>query len=64
MMCVVARDVITLGPQPLEKRVSWPALEGEGAGFDALECLVTGHEGFVRFADLGVGGFVAAVEDC
>lgn len=64
MVRIVPGDVIPLRPEALDVRFARPALEGEGAGLDALDEGVAVDEGFVGFADLVVGLFDAAVEDC
>ena len=61
---VVARRVVALGPEAFDESFLRPALETEGAGFDALDCGVAVYEGFFGFADRVVGGFLAGVEDC
>lgn len=60
---VVARGVVALGPEALDERVGGPALEGEGAGFEALRQAGAGEQGFVGVADGGVVRFGAGVED-
>jgi len=60
---VVARDVIALRPEALDGSLGWPALEGEGAGFEALDDGIAGEEGFFGEPDCGVEGFVACVVD-
>ena len=60
MRGIVARDVVALGPQALNESVGGPALEGEGAGFDALHERRAREQGFVGSAHVGVGGFVGA----
>ena len=62
-MCVMARDIIPLRPQPLDEGFLGPALESESAGFDTLHEGVAGQERFVGFADLVVGTFDAGVEN-
>lgn len=58
MRSIVARDVVALGPQALDESVGRPALEGEGAGFDALHEARAREQGFVGSAHAGVvGGF-------
>ena len=63
MVCIVPADVIALGPEALDERLCWPALEGKSAMFDTLHRGIAVDERFFGFADGGVGRFYALVED-
>ena len=47
MVCVVARGIVSLGPEALDIRLFGPALECKGAGFDALDDVVPVDERFL-----------------
>lgn len=64
MRRIVARDVIALGPEAFDKGVGGPALEGQGAAFDALHERRAREQCFVGFAHVGVCAFGVAAEDC
>ena len=64
VLSIVPGDVVALGPQALDVSVGRPALEGQGAGFDALHERRAREEGFVGFAHVGVCAFGGAGVDC
>ena len=64
MVRIVPTRSVALGPEALDERVRGPALEGEGAGFEALHSGVAGDASLFRLADAVVRDFLAGVEDC
>lgn len=60
----MAGDIVSLRPQTFDESARRPALEGESAGFDALDQWRARDHGFVGFAHVAIGAFDAAVKDC
>lgn len=51
MVRIVAADIVALGPEAFDVRALRPALEGQRAGFNALDQVIAVDERFVRFTD-------------
>jgi hypothetical protein len=56
MQFIMPRDVVSLCPEPLDEGILRPALEREGAGFDATDGVAAWQEGLLGESDGRVVG--------
>ena len=63
-MRVVTSHIVSLRPEPLNKSVLWPTLEGESALLNALDNFVTVDKRLLRLSNRLVGALYAFIEHC